>query len=366
MRKLSISFVNGTPRCASDIARAEYDSEARPCWPHVTPKVTSVAANSIFAVTSHHHRSRRSDFAFIALTSSSATSLELTSQPIASQTTGRYCADQDWIEEIMGGPSKIASNWLGYIRPHIRPYEALGPGERLKYIAKLSKATKLSDNSLRRFIAAAQFLEGEGITELSPGRRMPVAAVERIARIAAREPERRRQLLDDLAAGNLTVEQLVLELKKSKQIRRSRVAIPASSLEDLAKAQLQARGIAAADDMKVFPFEEVDTPEYYDWQTKPALAIILPHDRRIAVMDATRIGGPPSSFIRQRKEFKRNIVSAAAFYDYVLVYALSWRADVEKLLMSVRSDVRARIIPIETSEELSPRPSIGARTTAQY
>jgi hypothetical protein len=213
----------------------------------------------------------------------------------------------------MGGPSKIASNWLGYIRPHIRPYEALGPGERLKYITKLSKATKLSDNSLRRFIAAARFLEAEGITEVVPGRRMPVAAVERIARIAAREPERRRQLLEELAAGNLTVEQLVLELKKSKRkTKRSSAPISASSLEDLAKAELQARGIAVDVDMKVFAFEEVDTPEYYDWQTKPALAIILPHEQRVAVMDATRIGGTPTSFIRQRKEFMRNIISAAA------------------------------------------------------
>jgi hypothetical protein len=255
----------------------------------------------------------------------------------------------------MGGPSKIASNWLGYIRPHLQPYEALGPGERLKYIAKLSRATKLSDNSLRRFIAAAQFLETEGITELPSGSRLPVAAVERIARIAALEPDRPRQLLDEVVAGNLTVEQLVSELKKSKEkaAKRKRVQPPPSSLEELAKAELLARGIADADGMKVSPFEQMDTPEYYDWQTRPALAIVLPHDRRVAVMDATRIGGTPTSFIRQRKEFKRNIISAAAFYDYVLVYAPSWRADVEKLRISAQPDIRGRIIPLGPGEPQS-------------
>ena len=77
-------------------------------------------------------------------------------------------------------------DWLGYIRPHIRPYDALGRGERRDYIAKLSKETKLSDNSLRRMIFAAQFLEEEGIKELPPDGKMPVGAVERVARIAAR------------------------------------------------------------------------------------------------------------------------------------------------------------------------------------
>lgn len=251
----------------------------------------------------------------------------------------------------MGAPSKIASNWLAYIRPHLRPYEALGRGERRDYIEKLTKKTHLSDNSLRRYIAAAQFLEEEGITELPPGKRMPVAAVERIARIAAREPERRRQLLDDLAAGNLTVEQLVDELDKSKKaVKRNRPKTPDRSLEELAKAELEAQDIAIPDDMKVFPFEVMDSSTYYDWQTKPALAILLPEARRVVVMDATRIAGTPTSFMRQRKEFLRNILVAAYFYDFVLVYAPHWRADVEKLIASGRPDARGRIIPIGAQE----------------
>ena len=58
---------------------------------------------------------------------------------------------------------------------------------------------------LGRFIAAAQYLDAEGIDELPSGVRMPVAAVERVARIAARQPERRQQLLKDVAEGRLTI-----------------------------------------------------------------------------------------------------------------------------------------------------------------
>ncbi|WP_164934695.1 hypothetical protein [Bradyrhizobium zhanjiangense] len=112
-------------------------------------------------------------------------------------------------------PGRIASKWLAYIRPHVRPYEALGRGDRRDYIAKLSKRVKLSDNTLRRFISAAQYLEAEGITELPSGVRMPVAAVERVARIAARQPEKRQQLLKGVAEGRLTIVELRELLKKS-------------------------------------------------------------------------------------------------------------------------------------------------------
>ena len=52
-------------------------------------------------------------------------------------------------------PGRVANDWLPYIRPHLRPYEALGRGERRDYIANLSMKMRLFDNTLRRFIAAA-------------------------------------------------------------------------------------------------------------------------------------------------------------------------------------------------------------------
>ena len=117
---------------------------------------------------------------------------------------------------MVGKPT--LTNWLAYIRPHIKPYLALGRGERREYIEKLSEETSLSDNSLRRYIAAAQFLEAEGITDLPPGGRLPLGAVENIARIAAHDPSRRRTLLEEVVAGNMTIDQVAAELRGAQTV----------------------------------------------------------------------------------------------------------------------------------------------------
>jgi hypothetical protein len=202
----------------------------------------------------------------------------------------------------------------------------LGRGDRRDYIAKLSKRVKLSDNTLRRFIAAAQFLEAEGITELPPGTRMPVAAVERVARIAAREPKRRRALLKDVAEGRLTIVQLRQLLKKSTKAaaKRQRNSGPEKSLEKRAIGELEARGILNRADAMFSTFQDKDHRWYFDSHTKPALIIHLPRDRRIAVMDDSLVGGAAASFMRQRKEFLRNILAGAGLYDFVLVFASIW------------------------------------------
>jgi hypothetical protein len=244
---------------------------------------------------------------------------------------------------------RISKEWLSYIRPHLQRYEALGSGARGDYIAKLSKQVKLSDNTLRRFIAAAQFLEAEGITELPPGGKMPVAAVERIARIAAREPERRRELLRDVAAGKLTVVQLRAQLKKSATAasKRSRAQAQEVPLEQRAKADLEAREIGKSADMVVTPYEEdLDRRSYLDSRMRPAFVIHLPEARRIVVMDDRLVSGTAVSFIMQRKEFLRNVLAGTSLYELVLVYASIWREDVEKLKRAMRPEARQRLILI--------------------
>jgi hypothetical protein len=260
----------------------------------------------------------------------------------------------------MAGPSKIKQDWLSFIRPHLLPYEALGPGERLKYIAKLSKETKLSDNSLRRYIAAAQFLETEGFTEVPLGARLPVAAVERIARIAALRPGVQQRLIHEVLAGQTSVALLVSMLgeakKRAAKAQRDLLFKPLSSpegfehLANAAKAELASRGIADVASMKAFPFEQMDTSEYYEWRSRPAMAIKLPEDRRVAVMDERT----PSSILSQRKEFKRNLLSAIACYDYVLVYAPSLQADIEKLRRTVLPSIRERIISLDLEPPSQP------------
>lgn len=252
---------------------------------------------------------------------------------------------------MSSSPGRIASEWLAYIRPHVRPYEALGRGDRRDYIAKLSKRVKLSDNTLRRFIWAAQYLDAEGITELPSGVRMPVAAVERVARIAARQPEKRQQLLKDVAEGRLTIVELRELLKKSTRAarKRRRISNPEEPLEKRALAVLKARGVLKSSDAVFATFQGLDHWPYFDSHTKP-LVILLSRDRRIVVLDDRSAGGTPVSFTRQRREFLRNILAGAGLYDLVLVFASIWRDDVENLLRAMRPEMRQHVILLGPEE----------------
>jgi hypothetical protein len=249
----------------------------------------------------------------------------------------------------MVGKPKLP-NWLAYIRPHIAPYQALGRGERRKYIEKLSKQTKLSDNSLRRFIAAAQFLEAEGITTLPPGGRLPLGAVEHIARIAARDPSRRRALLEDVVAGRMTIEQVAAELEKIKKSAKRRPAGPSLSLEHLAIDELKTTGFDL-EGMKVINFEEHKHSRYFDAQMSPTFVFSCPEPQgEIVVMDGRQVAGTDFSFMRQRKEFLRNVLVAASLFKAVVVYAPHWKEDVDKLVYDAQPEVGSRILRIESPD----------------
>lgn len=236
-------------------------------------------------------------------------------------------------------------NWLAYIRPHIKPYLALGRGERREYIEKLSEETSLSDNSLRRYIAAAQFLEAEGITDLPPGGRLPLGAVENIARIAAHDPSRRRTLLEEVAAGKMTIDEVAAELEKTRKRAKRRVAEGPSQLKTLAIDELKARQVNLKG-MEFINFDDDNDTRYFDSQTRPAYVIRIPKKPSYVVMDGSRSGGTTASFMRQRKEFLRNVLVAAGLYDKVLVYAPHWREDVAGLIRDTRPAVKARILLI--------------------
>jgi hypothetical protein len=244
-------------------------------------------------------------------------------------------------------PGRVANDWLPYIRPHLRSYEALGRGERRDYITKLSRKVKLSDNTLRRFIAAAQFLEAEGITELPADTRMPVAAVERVARIATRQPERRKQLLEDVAGGRLTIVQLRGLLKKStRAAKRQSQSARTTSLEDRVKRELEIRQVCKRGDMVV---RRVDEDEYgwlFATPMQPSFVVHLPEARRVLVMDERTSAGSGASFMWQRREFLRHILAGVALYEFVFVYAPIWRDDAEKLVQAMRDEMRAHVILI--------------------
>jgi hypothetical protein len=245
-------------------------------------------------------------------------------------------------------------NWLAYIRPHVQPYLKLGRGERQSYIKKLVKQTKLSDNSLRRYIAAAQFLEAEGITDLPPVGRLPLGAVENIARIAAHDPSRRRTLLEEVAAGNMTIDEVAVELEKTRKNAKRRVNAAPVGLEGMATDALKERQVDLRG-ISLFSFDDDGDARYFDSQTRPVLVIRLPEKPPMVVMDGRQVGGTAASFMRQRKEFLRNVLVAAGLYETVLVYAPHWYEDVARLIRHARPSVGARIIPIGESELLGSR-----------
>jgi hypothetical protein len=319
----------------------EDDADGHARFPPVTPKVTRADARALPRATTPR-----------TIPASIIRALISTWKPAPSVIpAGAYCKPNAMayhhridLERIMAATPKIA-DWLGYIRPHIGPYDALGRGERGEYIAKLSKETKLSDNSLRRMIFAAQFLDAEGITALPPGGRLPVGAVERIARIAAREPERRQQLLKELTAGEVTIVELRKELKKSdKAAKRARRAHDDVPLIARAKAELAARGIEAIANMDDVDILHTKEAWYFDPGTRPARAIILPRDRYAVLLDGTAFKGTVGSFMRQRKEFFRNILIGAGLYDFVLVWAPFWLDDVRAFVDDMQPDMAERVI----------------------
>jgi hypothetical protein len=260
----------------------------------------------------------------------------------------------------MVGKPKLP-NWLAYIRPHVQPYFALGRGERAKYIAKLSKKTDLSDNSLRRMIAAAQFLEAEGITDLPPGGRLPLGSVENIARIAAHEPSRRRELLDEVWGGRLTIDQLAEELEKTRKAAKRRAnvkTVDPRELSDRTLAGLAVETLRAKhfdlEGIWVLSFDDDGDIRYFDSQTKPALVIRTPAKPSIVVLDGGQTGGSAASFMRQRKEFLRNVLVAAGLYETVLVYAPHWHEDLESLIRHARPSVGSRIIIMRGPQSTVP------------
>lgn len=250
----------------------------------------------------------------------------------------------------MVGKPKLP-NWLAYIRPHVKPFQALGRGERGVYIEKLSKQTDLSDNSLRRMIAAAQFLDAEGITELPLGGRLPLGSVENIARIAALEPWRRRELLDEVWAGRLTIDDLADELEKTRRrAKRLRTVSKQASLDALIEATLKKEGISL-EGVEIEKYIGMDADwMYFDPQNLPAYFVHTKGNKGMAVMDGSQLKGPTASFMRQRKEFLRNVLVSATLFDRVLVYAPYSFEDVEKVIRHVHPDIEVRILLMKDDE----------------
>jgi len=252
----------------------------------------------------------------------------------------------------MVGKPKLP-NWLKFIRSHRKIYITLGRGERRTYIEKLAEETKLSDNSLRRMLAAAGFLEEEGIVDLPPGGRLPLGSVENIARIAAYDPSRRRVLLDEVWAGTKTIDELATEWEtlrdKVRSNAKKKSAISTERLKDMATAELKRQKFDVGH-AKFVSFDKdkdaLHLSRYFDGVSGPRLVINLRKGPPVVVFDSRRFGGTAASFMHMRKEFLRNILVAAGLYQTVLVHAPEWDEDIVELKRLARPSVVSRILLI--------------------
>jgi hypothetical protein len=120
-------------------------------------------------------------------------------------------------------------------------------------------------------------------------------------------PEKRQQLLKDVAEGRLTIVELRELLKKNTRAvaKRQRVSNPEGPLEKRALAVLEARGVLKRSDAVFATFQGLEHWPYFDSEANPVVVILLSQDRRIVALDDRPLGGTAASFARKRREFNR-------------------------------------------------------------
>jgi hypothetical protein len=254
-----------------------------------------------------------------------------------------------------GWRAEPISDWLGFIRPHFESYRTLPWGQQREFIEKLSKTAGSSTNTLRRFIAGAELLEGFGITAIPPDlTRLPIASVEAVGRISKRDPARGRFLLDQLLRGAGTIRDLkdeLADMPKGRPVAPRRAPSPLSRKEfhkELEELEGLVRKAVAAESLpperKIMPF--VDWPGPKQLFTKAAWPVLLYPlllDRYVAIFEDTVLTWGISPALATR-EFLRNIAVSVTVFEAVVIYCNVLQADVARVVDAMRGDLRGRIL----------------------
>jgi hypothetical protein len=240
-------------------------------------------------------------------------------------------------------------NWLAFIRPHADRYAALPRGERMQLVAELSKKTGTRENTLRRFIAAAQVLETHGIREIPPGRKyLPVGSVEAIERISKKDPERGRELFKNLFEGAGSIRHFRAKLAdtlgrdppKKPSYREKRFWI------DDILGEIEKRARVSRRHFQVMRFVEAPLKRSFSLFAKsaaPVLVVLMPEDRRAAVFDESVLVWSAGAAVITR-EFLRNIAVATAIFDKIFVLCTTLSTEVEAIAAEMPRDRRDRIV----------------------
>ncbi len=236
------------------------------------------------------------------------------------------------------------TQWLDFIRPHVDRYGQLPRGERKKYIEELSNLAGTSVNTLRRFIAAAQYLEGNGIREFPKGvTHMPVASIESIMRIGKHDPEHARYLLGGLGRRHWTIRRLRAELEATPPVSPS----PDPTIDRITEEKLRAvlcelagsQGSPFdASDLYLMDFEFWDMPlALFDRLAYPVAIAQFPDGRRAAIFDEAAVKWKVSPD-RAKREFLRNVSIATSMFALVLVFCSGLDDDVLRLGSALSED----------------------------
>lgn len=244
--------------------------------------------------------------------------------------------------------AKPITDWLGFIRPPFARYRTLPWGKQKEFIEKLSQSTGSSANTLRRYIAAAELLESYGITVFPPNlKRMPVAAVEAIARISKKDPARGRKLLNSLMQGVGTIRDLkdeLAEMPKGTSSRQHEAAAPVSQRELYAEIRELVGRAWPPDHPRLIKFSEWPGPATaFSKAAWPPFVFPLLDGRYVAIFDEAVLAWAVSPAMVTR-EFMRNVAAAVSMFDFVVVYCNALQPDVDRIVSAMRPDCRARVL----------------------
>lgn len=282
-------------------------------------------------------------------------------------TSRRASAKQKRPKRIGKPRTRQLSNWLEFIRPHLDHYVTLPRGEQKNYVERLSEEMRQlridqggrpeapgpSVNTLRRYMAAAQFLQSHGIVNFPAGRpRMPAAAVEAIASISKRDPAYAQTLLADLMAGRQTIRGLRTQLENLPEqgfppdpnIRRFSYEELQQALSEFA-SRVFGKPVAP-EEFQLAEFSlgpDVVPVATFDPLAHPFATGKFGDGRRVAIFDESTVLWKVSPD-RAKREFKRNIAVATTMFDIVAVCCATLQSDVDDMRARMYGDCRKRVL----------------------
>ena len=255
-------------------------------------------------------------------------------------------------EKMPGGRAPQLTDWLTFIRPHAERYRELPRGQQKQFVENLEKKTGRSVNTLRRYIAAAEFLEGHGVTAWPDGvKTFPVAAVEAIARASRKDFAAGRELIEELLRGEGSIRgakvgaERAMRKRRAKPLHDTREARDAALIAEVRAFAATLKGAAdwLSSELSVTSPLSWDGPlQIFHKAAAPYMWVPFPGAPGAIIFDERKL--KPSGQAEAHKLLPINVVAATAYFDCVLVYCEDMlKYFVEMTLKSMNDVSKAKI-----------------------